>query len=73
MQVVKKVGWQHLLKRSTLMGDPIIKRVGLLAYLVSLILDLVIMVIIYLAIMSFELEVAIKSVRDACGWNCSVE
>ena len=53
------------MKQSTLMGDPIIKGVGLPAYLASLILDLVIMVIIYLAIMSFELEVAIKSVQDA--------
>ena len=47
------------------MADSTVKGVGLLTDLASLILDLVIMVIIDLEMMSFELEVAIKSTRDA--------
>ena len=47
------------------MSDMTIRGVRSSADSVSLIPYLVIMVIIYLAIMSFELEVAIKSVQDA--------
>ena len=47
------------------MIDPIVRGVGLSTNLASLILDLVIMVIIDLAMMSFDLGVAIKIVRDA--------
>ena len=47
------------------MIDLIVRGVGLQVHLASLIPDLVIMVIIDLAMMSFELEVAIKNVREA--------
>ena len=53
------------MKRPALMIDLTIRGVRLSLDLTSLIPNLVIMVIIDLEIMSFELEVAIKSAQDA--------
>ena len=53
MQVVKPVGWQHLLKRPALMGDPTVRRIRLVD-LVSLISDLAIMVKLDLVMMNLD-------------------
>ena len=72
MQVVKPVGWQCLLKRPTLMGDPTISRIRSPTDLASLIPDLAIMVQLYLVMMCLELEVAIKYCVGGVGWHYSV-
>ena len=54
MQVVKLVGWRHLLKRPALMGDLTIRRIISPADLESLIFDLAIMVKLDLAMMNLD-------------------
>ena len=65
MQVVKTVSWWCLLKRPALMSDPTIRGVRSPTDLESLIPDLAIMVMIFLAMMNFGMEVAIKQ-RTGC-------
>ena len=72
MQVVKKVGWQHLLKRSTLMGDPTVRRIRSPADLASLTPNLEIMMKLYLVMMNLQLEVAIKHCLVCVIWHYSV-
>ena len=59
------------MKRHALMTDPIISRVRLPVDLVSLLLDLVMMDMVDLVMMVLNEEVAIKSVQDVGGRNCS--
>ena len=60
MQVVKIVGWMHLLKQTLLMSDMTLRGVISLADSASLIPYLVIIVMIDLEVMNFGLDVAIK-------------
>ena len=72
MQVFKPVGWWHLLKRPTLMGDPTVSHMRSPVDSVSLIPDLAIMVQLDLVMMDLELEVDIKHCIGGIGWNYSV-
>ena len=72
MQVVKIVGWRHLLKRPALMSDPTIRSIRSLANLVSLIPDLEITMKFYLVMRDLELEVAIKHRVGCVEWHYSV-
>ena len=72
MQVVKRVGWQCLLNRPTLMIESIVRGVRLPVDLASLIPDLEIMMKLDLVMMNLELEVAIKHRAGCVRWNYSV-
>ena len=72
MQVVKPVGWWHLLKRPALMDDLNIRSIRSPVDLVSLLPDLEIMMNLDLVMMDLELEVAIKHHVGCVKWHHSV-